>query len=32
MADPVGTSKSMTARIVWGTADKYLRNIIDEED
>ena len=32
MADPAGTSKSTTARIVWDTADKYLRNIVDEED
>lgn len=28
----MGTSKSTTARIVWDTADKYLRNIVDEED
>ncbi|WP_375386541.1 N-6 DNA methylase [uncultured Microbacterium sp.] len=26
------TSRSTTARIVWETADKYLRNIVDEED
>lgn len=26
------TSRSTTARIVWDTADKYLRNIVDEED
>ncbi|SEN91483.1 type I restriction-modification system subunit M [Cryobacterium luteum] len=32
MAEPTGTSKSTTAQIVWETADKYLRNIVDEED
>ncbi len=32
MAEPVGSTKSTTARIVWDTADKYLRNIVDEED
>lgn len=32
MAEPTGASKSTTARIVWDTADKYLRNIVDEED
>jgi type I restriction enzyme M protein len=32
MAEPVGSSKGTTARIVWDTADKYLRNIVDEED
>ncbi|WP_435594694.1 type I restriction-modification system subunit M [Tsukamurella tyrosinosolvens] len=26
------TSTTTTARIVWDTADKYLRNIVDEED
>lgn len=26
------TSRSTTARVVWETADKYLRNIVDEED
>lgn len=31
MAEPMA-SKSATARIVWDTADKYLRNIVDEED
>lgn len=25
-------SRATTARIVWDTADKYLRNIVDEED
>jgi type I restriction enzyme M protein len=25
-------SRTTTARIVWDTADKYLRNIVDEED
>lgn len=32
MAEPLGSSKSTTARIVWDTADKFLRNIVDEED
>ncbi|MEU6061103.1 class I SAM-dependent DNA methyltransferase [Streptomyces sp. NPDC047097] len=32
MADHTMSSRSMTARIVWDTADKYLRNIVDEED
>ncbi|MCZ0205954.1 class I SAM-dependent DNA methyltransferase [Streptomyces sp. UMAF16] len=32
MTEPTKASKSMTARIVWDTADKYLRNIVDEED
>ncbi|NSX36457.1 N-6 DNA methylase [Pseudarthrobacter oxydans] len=32
MAEPTGASRSTTARIVWDTADKYLRNIVDEED
>jgi len=32
MAEPTSTSKSTTAQIVWETADKYLRNIVDEED
>lgn len=33
MAEPTATSRSVTtARIVWDTADKYLRNIVDEED
>ncbi|MDT0348127.1 type I restriction-modification system subunit M [Pseudonocardia charpentierae] len=32
MAESTGASKSTTARIVWDTADKYLRNIVDEED
>lgn len=32
MAELTGTSKSTTAQIVWETADKYLRNIVDEED
>ncbi len=33
MAEPTMASKSATtARIVWDTADKFLRNIVDEED
>ena len=33
MAEPTTTSRSTTtARIVWDTADKFLRNIVDEED
>ncbi|GAA1350878.1 class I SAM-dependent DNA methyltransferase [Arthrobacter koreensis] len=32
MADSAQASRKTTARIVWDTADKYLRNIIDEED
>lgn len=32
MADPTVASRKTTARIVWDTADKYLRNIVDEED
>lgn len=32
MAEPTRASKSTTARIVWDTADKFLRNIVDEED
>lgn len=33
MTEPRATSRSTTtARIVWDTADKFLRNIVDEED
>ncbi|WP_397519374.1 N-6 DNA methylase [Rhodococcus pyridinivorans] len=33
MAEPMATSRNATtARIVWDTADKFLRNIVDEED
>lgn len=32
MAELAGVSRKTTARIVWDTADKYLRNIVDEED
>ena len=32
MAESAGASRTTTARIVWDTADKYLRNIVDEED
>ncbi|TAP26904.1 class I SAM-dependent DNA methyltransferase [Arthrobacter sp. S41] len=32
MTDPSQSSRKTTARIVWDTADKYLRNIVDEED
>ena len=32
MAESDDISRKTTARIVWDTADKYLRNIVDEED
>ncbi|MFT4293817.1 MAG: class I SAM-dependent DNA methyltransferase [Micropruina sp.] len=33
MAEPsVASAGTKTARIVWDTADKFLRNIVDEED
>ena len=32
MAESAEASRKTTARIVWDTADKYLRNIVDEED
>lgn len=32
MSESTEASRSTTARIVWDTADKYLRNIVDEED
>ncbi len=32
MAESAGAARKTTARIVWDTADKYLRNIVDEED
>ncbi|QNK53382.1 SAM-dependent DNA methyltransferase [Dermacoccus sp. PAMC28757] len=32
MAESAEASRTTTARIVWDTADKYLRNIVDEED
>lgn len=32
MAESAVASRKTTARIVWDTADKYLRNIVDEED
>ncbi|NQW89618.1 N-6 DNA methylase [Curtobacterium sp. VKM Ac-2861] len=32
MAETAEASRKTTARIVWETADKYLRNIVDEED
>jgi type I restriction enzyme M protein len=32
MAELAEASRRTTARIVWDTADKYLRNIVDEED
>lgn len=32
MAESADASRKTTARIVWDTADKYLRNIVDEED
>ncbi|HRD62255.1 MAG TPA: type I restriction-modification system subunit M N-terminal domain-containing protein, partial [Nocardioides sp.] len=31
MAQPAA-STTTTARIVWDTADKFLRNVVDEED
>lgn len=32
MAESTAASRRTTARVVWDTADKYLRNIVDEED
>ncbi|GGU46427.1 type I restriction-modification system subunit M [Nocardioides albus] len=32
MAEPTTASTATTARIVWDTADKFLRNVVDEED
>ncbi|WP_426625366.1 type I restriction-modification system subunit M [Leifsonia sp. McL0607] len=32
MADQNEASRATTARVVWETADKYLRNVVDEED
>ena len=33
MAEPVAaTTNATTARIVWDTADKYLRDVVEEED
>src|SRR3712207_6804818 len=32
MAELAEASRKTTARIVWDTADKYLRNVVDEED
>ncbi|WP_051433267.1 type I restriction-modification system subunit M [Promicromonospora kroppenstedtii] len=32
MAEPTAASTATTARIVWDTADKFLRNVVDEED
>lgn len=32
MTESATASRKTTARIVWDTADKYLRNIVDEED
>lgn len=32
MAESAEASRKTTARVVWDTADKYLRNIVDEED
>ncbi|WP_219500124.1 type I restriction-modification system subunit M [Nonomuraea ceibae] len=32
MAESAEAFRKTTARIVWDTADKYLRNIVDEED
>ncbi|MCS6547185.1 type I restriction-modification system subunit M [Curtobacterium flaccumfaciens pv. flaccumfaciens] len=32
MAESAEASRKTTARIVWDTADKYLRNIVEEED
>lgn len=32
MAQQTAAARRTTARVVWDTADKYLRNIVDEED
>jgi type I restriction enzyme M protein len=32
MSEPAASVTATTARIVWETADKFLRNIVDEED
>jgi type I restriction enzyme M protein len=32
MGESTEASRKTTARVVWDTADKYLRNIVDEED
>lgn len=32
MAESAGAERKTTARIVWDTADKYLRHVVDEED
>lgn len=32
MADQTAATTATTARIVWDTADKFLRNVVDEED
>lgn len=32
MTESADATRRTTARVVWGTADKYLRNIVDEED
>ncbi|WP_020670245.1 type I restriction-modification system subunit M [Amycolatopsis nigrescens] len=32
MAEPKVATTATTARIVWDTADKFLRNVVDEED
>lgn len=32
MAEQTAATTSTTARIVWDTADKFLRNVVDEED
>lgn len=32
MAEPTTASTATTARIVWETADKFLRNVVEEED
>lgn len=32
MTEPTAATTATTARIVWDTADKFLRNVVDEED
>jgi type I restriction enzyme M protein len=32
MVEPKAATTATTARIVWDTADKFLRNVVDEED
>lgn len=32
MTEPTGVSKATTARIVWDTADKFLRNVVEPQE